>query len=240
MLQDEDIPPGEFEDGGFVFPGFDQHGLSAQHLPPFPPPGPPHIEQQHGIPDLNDNLAEGAFGGIIPDPVDILPAQEGNQEKEVQQNELDLHFNLSPPLQPSNNIDMDSPFRDLQQELIQEEHQNNLPEAQIQQVVLALPTPTLAPDVLIHHPNGQIVQEPHGPNALQAPQPDNVQAPEQQLPEIVLPQQMDVDQAMGLAKPLQQNPGNNINVNMALAIMPQRDPGFDDFLANWSDQPPRS
>nr|XP_034604430.1 uncharacterized protein LOC117864433 [Setaria viridis] len=216
MLQDEDIPPGEFEDGGFVFPGFDQHGLSAQHLPPFPPPGPPHIEQQHGIPDLNDNLAEGAFGGIIPDPVDILPAQEGNQEKEVQQNELDLHFNLSPPLQPSNNIDMDSPFRDLQQELIQEEHQNNLPEAQIQQV------------------------EPHGPNALQAPQPDNVQAPEQQLPEIVLPQQMDVDQAMGLAKPLQQNPGNNINVNMALAIMPQRDPGFDDFLANWSDQPPRS
>lgn len=72
---------------------------------------------------------------------------------------------------------------------------------------------------------------------MEAPQVVNEQAPEPPLLEILLPQQMEVDQAMVPADPPQPQDqpdqeilGHNVNVNMDLFIMTQGDPGLNDFF----------
>lgn len=87
QLQDEDIPPGGFEDGEFVFPGFEQDhqllGLEHNHPDLQNENQPPPL-----LPDLNENILDGDQLWVDQPPQELGPVGQ-------EQVELDLHLSLS-------------------------------------------------------------------------------------------------------------------------------------------------
>jgi hypothetical protein len=116
QLPDEDIPPGGFDDGEFIFPGFNQapalnHAqqggqLQGQEQGNLLQQGDPHVH--HGapiVPDLNeppvDFVPPEPDQPLVPDDADMLGENlENNEEDEAAplQDELDLQLSSSAPL----------------------------------------------------------------------------------------------------------------------------------------------
>lgn len=153
QLPDEDIPPGGFDDGEFVFPGFKPIPLNQQQIQQNQQN---QFQQANGLPDLNDvpmeDVQHQLEDGILEEDnvnQDFNPAAQPN-ELPIQQHVLDLQLSLSiPPVSCSDSMTggiqqgVESSQRGLElgqgSEELQHYSTEHIPEEQ-QQFVLSLPT----------------------------------------------------------------------------------------------------
>jgi hypothetical protein len=99
QLQDEDIPPGGFDDNDFVYLGFEGNWIQnfhEQHFPENRQNNPLPIPE---VPDLNDPVQEEMLEQQ-QNPEEQVPTKEEMSNHEPQ-HELDLHLNLSAPIPSS-------------------------------------------------------------------------------------------------------------------------------------------